>query len=88
MKCKYCEKERCECTDEELYWRMWGEIQNKIYLPIVLCFMKKKEKSLGTKVLHASVLLIATTSLVTTAILASVIARLPFEISRPPREEQ
>ena len=49
--------------------------------------MKKKEKSLGTKVLHASVLLIATTSLVTTAILASVIARLPFEISRPPREE-
>jgi hypothetical protein len=49
--------------------------------------MKKDKKSIGMKAFHASVLLIATGSLLTASIATSVILRLPSALRRKPHEE-
>ena len=50
--------------------------------------MDKKEKSIGTKMFHASILLLATGSLVTASIATSIILKLPKAFRREPYEDK
>ena len=50
--------------------------------------MKKEKKSIGMKAFHASILLLATGSLITASVATSIILRLPMVLRRKPYEDK